>query len=404
MKKIFFTLTTVVLISTAALAQINLVGTSINANGGIDIVKWQAFDSSSVTRYPSGLDGYLFASSAFNAYNSNYYLGGISADTGVLLTFNTAANTASLGNYSTFSNISEIDMSTGKIYTLSIDSIGYIDVNEFDISTGTGTLLGTIIEPGVNGIVADAIGFDSNNGIIYYIGFDETSICLYGIPVRNPVFSWTKTSLLTTTPYNTFSAVNYDNVNNILFAANEEFDSGFAPTGRWIVEINTLTGEVIKRGSLAGFPYYLAGSSSFDQFSGTFLLVAFDSAFNERMLAFNTLDNTLVAGYIPSLVSEIVCDNYSFARSAYMTTSIPESTAAVFSIYPNPATQKITVSTGANEEEALLKISGISGREFLSMKLRQPVTEIATSQLPGGVYLVTLQSSQGVRSQKLVIR
>ncbi|MBK7172410.1 MAG: hypothetical protein IPH84_04075 [Bacteroidales bacterium] len=45
MKQILFTLISFILISTTALAQINLVGTSSSANGGIEIVKWQAFDS-----------------------------------------------------------------------------------------------------------------------------------------------------------------------------------------------------------------------------------------------------------------------------------------------------------------------------------------------------------------------
>lgn len=404
MKQILFTLISFILISTATLAQINLVGTSSSANGGIEIVKWQAFDSSSVERYPSGLDAYLFASSSFNAYNSNYYLSGFSADTGVLLSFNTETNTPSLSNFSAFSNISEIDMSTGKLYSLELDTVGFISVNEFDISTGAETLLGTIVEPGVNGIVADAIGFDSNNGILYYIGFDETSICLYGIPVRNPDFSWIKTTLLTTTPFNYFSSVNYDNVNNLLFAVNTQFDSTFNEDGRWIVEINTQTGDVIERGQIVGFPYYLAGSSSFDQNSGTFLLVGFDEAFNEKMIAFNTLDNTLYAGYVPSMVSEIICDNYSFARSTYNTTAIPETEASVFSIFPNPATKNITLCIGESEENALLKIYDMNGKEELNLKLQQPHMEISTDHLSSGVYMVMLHSSKGVSHQKLVIQ
>jgi hypothetical protein len=43
-------------------AQINLVGASINAGTGqIDIVKWQAFDSASVTPYPTMFVGYYMA-------------------------------------------------------------------------------------------------------------------------------------------------------------------------------------------------------------------------------------------------------------------------------------------------------------------------------------------------------
>ncbi|MFZ4521342.1 MAG: hypothetical protein ACOYNC_06530 [Bacteroidales bacterium] len=197
-------------------AQINLVGAAINpSTSHIDILKWQAFDSASVTPYPTVFAGYYLSSSLFDAYNSNYYLTGITPDSSALLSFNTISTNTDLHPFSSYSNISEIDMSTGKIYTLRSDSIGYISVNEYDIPTGTDSLLGVISEPGLYGIVVDAIGFDSNHGIIYYAGPDGSSTdCLFSIPVRNPVFSWAKKTLLTTAPGNNFYSVNYDNVNN----------------------------------------------------------------------------------------------------------------------------------------------------------------------------------------------
>lgn len=386
-------------------AQINLVGVSSNPNGTIDIVKWQALDSSSVTTYSSGLEAYLYASSVFDSYNSNYYIGGVSSDLVVLLSFNTNTNIPNLTEYSAFSNIAEIDMSTGKIYNLSSDSIGYISVNEYDISTGTESLLGIIVEPGVNGIVADAIGFDSNNGIIYYIGFDDSPAnCLYAIPVRNPVFSWTKTTLLTTAPGNNFSSVHYDNVNNILFASNAEYGSNWNYIGNKVVEINTLTGELIERGLLAGFPYYLGGSSSFDQNTGNFMLVGFDTAFNKSMIVFNTNNNTFTTGFVPAMVSEIVCDNYSFARNAYTTTSIHEQENLDFTIYPNPATSKFTLSVSDPSDSFTLKICTLSGKECLSMQIQRSETEIPTTTLKKGVYMVTIQNQKSTKTKKLIIQ
>ena len=58
--------------------------------------------------------------------NSNYYLTGITSNSSGLLSFNTVTNEATLSPFNTFSNITEIDMSTGKIYNLTSDSIGYI--------------------------------------------------------------------------------------------------------------------------------------------------------------------------------------------------------------------------------------------------------------------------------------
>jgi len=391
---------------TIAKAQINLVGTSVNPNGTIDIVKWQALDSSSVTVYPSGLEAYLYASSVFDSYNSIYYLGGIASGSGVLLSFNTNSNTTSLMPFAALSNISEIDMSTGKIYNLRSDSVGYISVNEYDIATGTESLLGIIVEPGVNGVVTDAISFDSNNGILYYVGYDNSpAVCLYGIPVRNAVFSWSKTALLTTAPGNNFSSVNYDNVNNTLFAMNAEFNSNGNYIANKVVEINISIGEVIERGVLAGFPYYLAGSSSFDQNSGSFLLVGFDTDFNERMIVFNTLDNTFVTGYVPNMVSEIVCDNYSFARNAYTTTSVPGQEKYDFTISPNPASSRFMLNTSTFDNNTTLRIYDMNGKECLSRQLQHSETEISTESLSKGVYVVSIiQNQKSIRTKKLIIQ
>lgn len=390
--------------SMIANAQINLLGVRANTNGTVDIVKWQALDPATVTTYPTRLDAYLYASSVFDSYNSNYYLGGIASDTGVLFTFNTNTNSAGLSSYSVFSNIAEIDMSSGKIYNLSSDSVGYISVNQYDISTGTESLLGIIVEPGVSGIVTDAISFDSNHGILYYVGFDNSSaVCLYGIPVRNPVFSWSKTTLLTTAAGNNFSSVHYDNANNILFASNAEYDSSWNYTGNKIVEINITSGEVIERGLLAGFPYYLGGSSSFDQNSGSFMLVAFDSSLNEKMIVFNTQDNTFVTGYVPSMVSEIVCDNYLFARNAYTTTSVHRQIKPDYSVFPNPATSRFTLTTSSWDANSTLWIHDLSGRECLSKRIDQPETEISTGSLSKGVYFVTVRNKENTQTTKLFV-
>jgi hypothetical protein len=387
-------------------AQINLVGASINAGTDqIDIVKWQAFDSASVIPYPTMFVGYYMASSLFDAYNSNYYLTGLTPDSSALLSFNTISNDTSLHPFSSYSNISEIDMSTGKIYTLRSDSTGYISVNEYDITTGTDSLLGVISEPGLYGIFVDAIGFDSNHGIIYYIGYDGSSTyCLFSIPVRNPVFSWAKKTLLTTAPGNNFSSVNYDNVNNILYALNAEYDSANNYNVSRVVEIDYITGEVISRGLLSGFAGFVMGSSSFDQNSGSLLLVGIDTNNVLKMIAFDTYNNTYQTGFVPGSVSEIVCDNYAFAQNAYGTTSIDEKGLADVALFPNPATSKVTLKMNSSADKSTLKIYNVNGRELLSREIQNPETEISTEFLPKGVYIVTIQNHKSKQTKKLVIQ
>ena len=387
-------------------AQINLVGASVNpTTGSIDIVKWQALDSATVTTYPTILKGYLFNSSLFDAYHSNYYLTGITATSGGLLSFNTVTNEATLSPYFTFSNITEFDMSTGKIYTLTSDSIGYISVNEFDIDTGTDSLLGVISEPGIQGIITDATGFDSNNGILYYIGYDSVpSNCLYSIPVRNPVFSWSKTTLMTTAPSNNFSSVNYDNVNNTIYASNAEYDSSYNYIGNKVVEINKITGEVITRGLLTGFPWFVGGSSSFDQTSGSLLLVGIDTSNVLSMIAFDTYNNTYQTGFVPGSVSEIVCDNYAFAQSAYGTVSVDEQEKPDVTLFPNPATSKLTLKMTNSTDKLTLKIYDVNGRECASREIQNPETEISTEFLTKGVYLVIIQNQNSTQTKKLVVQ
>lgn len=406
MKRIIFMTAVLLLTALGGNAQINLIGASTNSSSGlIDIVKWQALDTSSVASYPTILEGYYFNSSVFNSYTGNYYLTGITSNTSVLLSFNTGSNTSGISPYSSFSNITEIDMSTGKIYNLTSDSVDYFSVNEYEISTGADSVLGVIHEPGIPGIIADATSFDSNNGILYYIGYDSLpGICLYSIPVRNPVFSYSKTRLLLSAQGHNFSSVNYDNVNNIIYASDAEFDENGNYQGNTVVEINKITGEVIERGQLTGFPYYLAGSSSFDQNSGNLLLVGFDTAFNEKMIVFNTYTNTFETGFVPGFVSEIVCDNYAFAKSAYITTSIQEKEDAVLNIFPNPATNKFTLQTNMVNDNYTLILSGVSGKVFLTEQIQKPETEINTGFLPAGVYVVTIKSEKSLQTQKLIIQ
>jgi len=390
-------------------AQINLIGSSGSQNPDvISVVKWQALDPTSVTSYPTAFEAYLFGSSVFNSWSGNYYLTGIGADTSGLLSFNTETNTQTISPYTTFSNITEIDMSTGKIYNLTADSTDYFSVNEYDIKTGNDSLLGVIYEPGILGIIADATGFDSNNGILYYVGYDNSPYySLYAIPVRDSDFSYTKTTLFAEGPGNNFTGLNYDNINNTLYALNARFDSTWNYAGSFVVEINKTSGEVITRGSLAEFPYFVAGSSSFDQNTSSLLLVGIDTNFMARMIVFNTIDNTYEAGFVPDNVSEIVCDNSAFARNAYTTTAVKEQEAKPIEIklYPNPATDKITLlNLPAAAAEIQITIFNLTGQLVLNQNYKPlQQLELNISALKPGNYLLQIKTNASVETRKLVI-
>jgi hypothetical protein len=72
MKKILVLAAIFLALSEFSHAQIRLIGASNNfGSGQIEILEWNALDSSSVESYPTELQGYYMGSSLFNAYNSN---------------------------------------------------------------------------------------------------------------------------------------------------------------------------------------------------------------------------------------------------------------------------------------------------------------------------------------------
>lgn len=387
-------------------AQIILIGAATNLQTGkIDIVKWQALEPESIMVFPSILDGYFYTTSAFDSYNGKYYLTGVAGDSAGLYSYNTITNEENLVQTSSNTNITEFDMSTGKMYNLKMETEEYISVYEFDINTYQDSLIGVIYEPGANGIVTDAIGFDSNNGILYYVGFtNDPALCLYSIPVREDEFSFTKTILNTTQPYNNISSVNFDNVNEKIYALNSTFDPTFSYTGTYVVEINLSSGDVISRVKLEEFPYYVGGSSSFDQNTGTFMVVAIDTGYMVKMIACNTYNNTYISGFVPGLVSEIVCDNTSFAQNRYVVTGVEPEQPFDFNVYPNPVTEKLIIDYPSSGE-VIVKITSASGKPVLIQDYASgSKIQLNLSSMAPGVYTVSVTSEGRTSSKAIVVR
>lgn len=388
-------------------AQIELIGVSNNPSSEvIDIVTWEALDSTTVQSNPTVLEAYYLGSSAYDPFNANYYLTGISANSSGLLQYNMTDNTQVLSPYTNFTNISEFDMSTGRIYNLQIDSAGYISVNEYIVKNGQDSLIGVIYEPGVEGLIVDAIGFNSNNGILYYAGYTTgPAACLYSISVRADTFSFSKTILNTTAFASIITGLNYDNVNDRLFAMSANFDTLGNYIGNDVVEIDTLTGDVTAMGQLSGFEAFVVGSSSFDQFTGSYLVVGVDTTFNISMIVFDTYTNTFTTGYVPGFVSEIVCDNNAFALAYYSTTSLPEVETIDYSLYPNPVADKLTISGSFDESNSQVRIFNMEGRLIREQKITgSTLTQIDVGGFIPGTYIIQIISGKQVDSQKFIIR
>jgi len=101
-----------------------------------------------------------------------------------------------------------------------------------------------------------------------------------------------------------------------------------------------------------------------------------------------------------------VDSNYDWITSHYVkqaTTGVNEikSVGNLITIYPNPATNVIQI-TGI-EGTATITVSDVNGRLLLSKQVKG--NEVITiSTLPNGVYLITIQSNNTRKTEKLVIQ
>jgi hypothetical protein len=406
MRNLFYCLVIGFSMSMNTNAQINLIGTSSNPiSGDINLLKWQALDSLSVSSIPTILDAYFFATSAFDPFKNNYYISGVAGQNTGLYSYNSFTGEESLMQASSYTNVSEFDMSTGKMYNLIMETEEYISIYEYDIESNQDSLIGVIYEPGAIGIVADAIGFDSNNGILYYIGpTNGNELSLYSIPVRNNSFSFTRTILNTANPNISITSLNFDNINEKLFAVNDTYDQSTNFSGRNIVEINKLSGDVINLGQLVEFTNFAGGSSSFDQNTGTFLLVGIDNNNVSKMIAFSTNSNTYVTGFVPENVSEIVCDNSIFAKNRYGALGIEQEASSNFKLYPNPVSEVLSIESKTDEPTDIQIFNSLGVLVFTQTSNASSEINLNLSSFPKGVYIVNLTTENQTKSEKIVVQ
>jgi hypothetical protein len=81
---------------------------------------------------------------------------------------------------------------------------------------------------------------------------------------------------------------------------------------------------------------------------------------------------------------------------------VKEQQKSSFSLYPNPATDKITIEIAEGQAPSQLSILNLNGEEVLTRSLIKPKTQIDISNLPSGVYFVRLTNDKTVEVEKVV--
>jgi hypothetical protein len=73
-----------------------------------------------------------------------------------------------------------------------------------------------------------------------------------------------------------------------------------------------------------------------------------------------------------------------------------------FSLYPNPATDKITVEVSGKTNGSNLSILNIEGQQLITRQITEPKTHVDISMLLSGVYFVRLTGERTVSVGKFV--
>ena len=216
--------------------------------------------------------------------------------------------------------------------------------------------------------------------------------------VRDQIFNYTTIPLTTLSSYISLTCINYDNLNDKLYGLMTTYDSTWAFSANSVAEIDYITGNVSELGELTGITGYVGGSSCFDQLSGSFLLVGIDTS-SIQMIVFNTYNNSFVTGYIPDGVSEIVCNNYNYARSVYTSVDGDIALQGKLKVFPVPAADQLTVELPFQGE---MRIIDSYGRIVFSQHAGDLRQVISLAGIPAGLYIIESRNAEQVSRARFI--
>jgi len=129
------------------------------------------------------------------------------------------------------------------------------------------------------------------------------------------------------------------------------------------------------------------GTADFARTLGSYISLAFPPSGGQPYVAFPDYGNF-------KKVSVMKYD------SAFNGIKVPQQ--ARLSIYPNPATDIITIETSGATRESNLVFLNIEGQQLITRQLTQPKTQLDISSLPSRVYFVRLTSDKSVATGKII--
>ncbi|MDB4088531.1 T9SS type A sorting domain-containing protein [Flavobacteriales bacterium] len=96
------------------------------------------------------------------------------------------------------------------------------------------------------------------------------------------------------------------------------------------------------------------------------------------------------------------CDCYAFMEE-FRKLTLEENSIKEIKVYPNPFLDEINIDFEDNQVEGMIKILNISGRVIIEKRINNhKKMRVNLSEVPSGVYIVSLESNEQKRYAKIV--
>lgn len=162
-------------------------------------------------------------------------------------------------------------------------------------------------------------------------------------------------------------------------------------------------------GSQINYPVVVVTNSNGDTIGNKnnqffyFAQLADDTLIHSIPISLNTLvSNFTGTVYIRDTPTNTVC---SFSYPMTCTVGIHEYAQASFSIYPNPATDAITIDLSSfNSHIARITIYDITGKQIELLETTSAKTAINTEDFKAGIYFISVSINNTLFTRKLIIQ
>jgi hypothetical protein len=101
-------------------------------------------------------------------------------------------------------------------------------------------------------------------------------------------------------------------------------------------------------------------------------------------------------------INYFIKDGIECGEEVIVNVNDPVIPASIFSVYPNPAKDRLFVRTIGNETGIVI-LSDINGRQLIKVSIQDQLTTIDTGGLKNGMYFVKFVSDYSVQVKKVII-